>query len=288
METRITDSIAALVAQMPEVDTPGKASKFTGPHPDAATDIYDEILKDGRKAVRELIHLVRAPSDPDFQDYRAGYLLHGLAMYVGDPGKEAQRRLVTDVLTDALGRSEATQATRALLIRELQYAGNADALKPLGKFLSDEELCEPAAQAMLAIGGKAVGERFLSALRSSEGKRRATIVQALGTLREAGALKPLLSVLQEKEPDTRLAAAWAVANIGAPEAINPLLQAAEKAEGWERIQANNACLILAERLVESGKKAEARRLYAQLRDTRTAPAERHIREAAERALGNLG
>lgn len=284
MSSSVTATIAQLLARLPEVDQPGKASKFTGPSPEVTDDLFEETLASGRKGLRELARLVRAPGDPDFQNYRAGYLLHALAMHVGAPGKEAERHLITDAITSALSQKELTSAAKTLLIRELQSAGDAEAIKPLEKCLDDEVLCEPATQALLAIGGKSVGESLSSALRSARGQNRTCLVQALGALREADSVKLLLSLVSDPDLDTRLATGWALANIGLPNALEPLLQAAEKPAGWERIQATNACLLLAERLLESGKKAEARRIYAQLRDTRKDPSERHIREAAERAL----
>ena len=54
--------------------------------------------------------------------------------------------------------------------------------------------------------------------------------------------------------------------------------------GWERIQAGKHCLVLAEKLTASGKKVEAAKIYTHLRDTRTDPSEKYIREAAERGL----
>jgi HEAT repeat protein len=287
MNTSLATTIAELVAQMPDVDDPGKASKFTGPPPEAAADLYEEILKGNRKAMRELIKMVRAPADPDFHDFRAAYVLHGLAMHLGAADKQVERRHLTMALADASDDSAIGLETRALLIRELQYAGGADAVKALSKRLADERLCEPATQALLAIGGKAAYERLATALRSSRGPNRTTIVQALGASRDPGSVKLLLPVVHDPDRETRLAAAWALANSGSPDAITALLDLAEQAQGWERIQATNACLLLAERLLESKKKPDAARIYKQLRDTRKDPAERHIREAAERALEKL-
>ena len=46
----------------------------------------------------------------------------------------------------------------------------------------------------------------------------------------------------------------------------------------------NACLLLAENLLAAGRKEQAVNLYRRLRDTRTDPAEAHVRAAAGRAL----
>ena len=63
---------------------------------------------------------------------------------------------------------------------------------------------------------------------------------------------------------------------------------ADAATGWERINATDACLALAEGLIAAGKKSEAARIYKHFVRTRTAPAERHLRTAAERGLAAIG
>jgi hypothetical protein len=44
------------------------------------------------------------------------------------------------------------------------------------------------------------------------------------------------------------------------------------------------CLVLAENLTAAGRKADAAKIYTQLRDTRKDPSEKYISELAARAL----
>src|ERR1044072_1699981 len=112
-------NVAALVEQMPETDRDiqakadqakqqaqpdvadrpkpkpdpwGAASKFTGPDPAAAEKIFVEIFSGGRESIRELSNLVPEPSDPDYKNYKAGYVLHGLVILAGRTGQESNRR----------------------------------------------------------------------------------------------------------------------------------------------------------------------------------------------------
>src|SRR6266545_6934284 len=120
-------NVAALVDQMPETDRDiqakaeeakqqaqadapkpkpdrwGAASKFTGPDPDAAEKIFAEILSGGRESITELLGLVREPSDADYKNYKASYVLHGLVILAGRAGQENQRRLLADTLASQLG-----------------------------------------------------------------------------------------------------------------------------------------------------------------------------------------
>jgi len=90
METKRLD-VPALVLRMPDSDQPGKASTFTGPDPEAASKVFDEILAGGGEAIADLIALVRDTADPAFKDYRPQYVLHGLALRAGRPGNEDGR-----------------------------------------------------------------------------------------------------------------------------------------------------------------------------------------------------
>jgi HEAT repeat protein len=161
-------------------------------------------------------------------------------------------------------------------------AGGKEVVGALGKLLADGELYEYAALALLAIQDGAA-EQFRKALPGSAGKRRLTVVQALGVLRDASSAGALKKLAGDPDRDTRLAALWALAKVGDPSAADVLIKAAD-AEGYERTQATKACLVLAERLLAAGRKAEAARVYTYLRDSRTGPAERYVRDAATRGL----
>jgi len=303
-------NVAALVEQMPDTDkeiqatqdeakprTPsdapdkpkpkpdrwGAASKFTGPDPDAAEKVFSEILSGGRDSVLQLLELVREPSDADYKNYKASYVLHGLVIYVGHAGNEKQRRILTQSIASELGSDKHSKAVKGFLIRELRVIGGKEVVTALSKHLVDDELCEDATQALLTVRD-GVAPRFRSALGKAKGRNRLTIIQALGVLQDTGSAAALKRALQDDDGDVRRSAAWALANTGEARAAEVLIKSAANAEGWEKSQATKACLLLAERLAATGQKPQAARIYAHLRDTRKDPAERHVREAAERAL----
>jgi HEAT repeat protein len=267
----------------PKPDQWGAASKFTGPDPSAAEKVFAEILSGGRERIVELLGLVREPSDADYKDYKASYVLHGLVIYVGRAGNQSQRRLLAETLASQLGSDKHSKAVKGYFIRELRVIGGKEVVSALSPHLLDDELCADTAQALLTIRDGAA-PRFRNALEKSKGRNRITMIQAMGVLqdtRSAGALKRALG---DEDHQVRRTAAWALANIGEASATDALINAADNAQGWERTEATKACLLLAERLAATGQKRQATRIYAHLRDMRKDPGERHVREAAEKAL----
>ena len=301
-------NVAALVEQMPETDREiqakadeakqqaqpdapkpkpdrwGAASKFTGPDPDAAEKIFTEILSGGRESVTELLGLVREPSDADYKNYKAGYVLHGLVILAGRTGQENQRRLLVESLGSQLGNDKHSKAVKGFFIRELRALGGKESVGALGRHLLDDELYSDATLALLTIR-EGAAPQFRGALEKSKGRNRVTIIQALGTLQDSDSAGALRKALSEPDQNVRRAAAWALANLGEAGATDALLKSADTAEGWERTEATRNCLLLAERLTAAGKQSQANRIYAHLRETRKDPSEHHIRETAEKALG---
>ena len=264
----------------------GSASKFTGPDPATADKMYLAFLSCGREGYLELLKLVREPSDPDYKSYKASYLLHRLVIYTGRAGNEQQRQHLARIIADQLGTDKHSTAVKAFLTRELRVLGGKESVDALGKLLLDAELCEDAAQALLSIRD-GVAPQFRDALKSAKGRNYVTILQALGVLQDKSSSAALKKALADENRDIRRTAAWALANLGDASSTDAVLKFADSASGWERSEATNSCLLLAEKLTAAKKNAEASRIYAHLRDTRTDQTERHIREAASLALSDL-
>jgi hypothetical protein len=270
--------IKDVVGRLPE---PDKDGKLTGPAPEEAEKLYQDVLAGGRERLLALVDLIVEPGPGD--DWKARYLLHGIVIHVGRPGAEAKRKMVTETLAAQLGGAR-PKAVQAFLCQELQAGGTKEAVPALGKLLTDEDLCDPAARALLSIG-EGVVDPFRSALPKAPAKCRQTILQGLGALRDAGSASAFKAALDDTDREIRLAAGWGLARIADAGAVDLLLKAADGKEGWERIQATKHCLVLAGGLRAAGKAAEAGKVYKHLMDTRTDPSERYIREAAAVALG---
>jgi len=277
----IQDKIAEIVDRIPALD---KRGTFTGPSWEEAIPIFDDVLAAGRPGVIALVALLKDVDDGS--DYKARYVLHGLAQYLGRPGKEEARALFVGALALQLG-VDRTPGVQGFVARQLQVIGTKDCAPALGKLLPDPELGEYAAQALLAIRAGAV-EEFRKALPDLKGGPRLTVLQALGVLADAASADAMKAALGDGDRDLRLAGGWGLARIGDAGSVDAVLKAADVEPGYERIKATSSALLLAERLLAAGKKSDAAKVYKHLKETRSDASEAYVAEIAAEGLAKDG
>ena len=262
--------VAELIKQLPAQDAA------------AAAEISARLVAAGPAGVKEIAAMLLEPGKGD--DAKPRFALHGMAVYVSRPNAEAERKMFVETLAILLG-TDIPLAVKGFLIRQLQLSGGKESIDVLAKFLlGDEATCEYATQAMLAIGDPSAADPLRDALAKAQGPNRLTIIQALGMLRDAKSMPALLKAAADDNRDVRLAALAALGNIGDPAVVDTLVKASSPEPLYERARATEALLVLARRLVEADKKADAEKIYRHLLATRTAPEASHDRCAALRGL----
>jgi HEAT repeat protein len=260
---------------------PADDRKLANPQADGMREAVEQLVKLGREAIVGLVDRLADPSRGT--DTQVRHALHALTIHVAGLADNGPRRAVAQTLASTLAADRPKEA-KNFVIRQLQVCGSGDAAEVLGKMLLDEDLCESAAQALVAIGGTAGLVR--QALAQAKGRTvRLSIVQALGALRDAEAAPALREAARDGDSDVRPAALWGLARIGEATDIG-LFITATNATGFERIQATDSCLLLAERLLAAGNKEPAQRIYRHLLDTRV-ESEAYVRQAAERGLAAI-
>jgi hypothetical protein len=282
------DQVAELVNKMPELDAagaggrPDSAGKLTGIRWDTAIPIYEAILAGGKDSILAILDMLKEVDNG--ADYKARYTLHGMALYVCRPGKEKERAMLMETLASQIN-GDRPKPIRGFLVRELQVFGDKTCVPALGKLLLDEQLGDDATSAILAIHEGAL-QQFRSAVPHAAGRRRLAVAQALGVLKDAQSAPLFRQLAADADAQARILGCWCLASIADDSAAITLLKAAGDAQGWERIQGIKACLLLAENLLAAGKKDQAVRLYTQLRDSRTDPSEKYVKDAADLALAS--
>jgi hypothetical protein len=274
----VSEKLKALVGQMPDVDGRGMYTKDIDK--ERIETAVAAIFEGGRENVQGLIEMLGEPGSPE--NVKPHYALHCVlnrALIVGD---EKARREFCETLAANLSGDLSTY-NKAYLCQELQWAGRKEAAPALGNLLTDEQLCDPAGMALVAIRDGAA-EQLFAALSKAAGRCRLVVVHSMAALGDARLVGALMQALSDPDREVRLAAGAGLAKIGDPRCVRQLIEAANRATGWERIEATKHCLVLAERLMAGGQKGQAVGIYRFLQHTRTDPSEQYVRDAATKAL----
>ena len=135
-------TIAELVNKLPDPDKRGFMSNIDK---NVVDDVAAAILKGGPENIVKVIDML---TEPGGDDYKAHYALHCMAIRVGN--KRRRRRMLSKTIAGQLDKDH-PKAVKKYLIRELQVVGGGEVVATLEKLLGDENLGEPARQALAAI-----------------------------------------------------------------------------------------------------------------------------------------
>ncbi len=275
----VSEELKALVEQMPDPDEKGM---YTVDIDKGKIDqAIAKIAEGGRESVAGVIEMLGKPGSAG--NVKPHYALHCLANRTLVVRDEKARKVLAETMAAALG-SDRSNDVKAFVCQELQWAGHRESVGALGKLLLDEDLVEPASMALGAIKDGAA-EQFRASLPKAQGKCRLNILQGLGALADGASVDAFREALGDAELEVRLVAGWALSRMGDAGSADLLMKAAEAEPGWERVQATKHCLVLAETLAAADQAVESIKIYQYLIDSRTAPEEAYVREAAQKALG---
>jgi HEAT repeat protein len=273
-----SEQLKNLVDQMPKADARGMYC--TDIDKGQIEKAIAEISKGGKENVLGIIDMLGEPGSE--QDVKPHYALHVLGNYALQTKDEKARQEFAAALASQLS-SERSKYIRGYLCQELQWAGHKEAVPALAKLLTDEELVDAAAMALVAIKDGSA-EVLRAALPTAQGRCKLVVLHSLAALVDAQSADAFKKALTDPDREVRLAGGSALAKLGDASAAEGLLKAVPAEAGWERIQATKHCLVLAEKLAAAGNKAAAAKIYTQVRDSRSDPTEKYVREAAERGL----
>ena len=286
--------IKSLVESLPALDTdpegekPKEAhmrqqGKLTGPTWEQGEKTFRQILDGGKPAVLAVIDLIDLPDTGP--RYKARYALYGAATLITRIGSTPGRQAFTQAVAERLAGDSPT-ALKALLIGALQICGDNLANAALAPLLAHEELCDPASRAMASIGGDAA-DHLRKALAEARGRRLLSVIDALGSLRDAASADALIQLASSGEADSRAAALWALSRIALPQTVEKVIAASSGLGDGGRRQGLTTLFALAENLAARASKAEAARVYQHLQAICTDKTEKHLQDAAAEALSAL-
>jgi len=260
-------------AQAAKSEVQALVDRFPAQNTGVRQNLASQLMGMGSEGILLVCRLLVPPGTGD--DTNARYALSALATYVSQEGGEKARELYAKALIKALDR-QTNKEVQAFLIRQLQRTGKKESIKPLRKYLEDKRLCEPAIQALLAIGTPEAEKVLLKALGKATGANRITLIKALGELQSKKAVKRILPFATNKNDELRQVTLFALANIGDPLAEKAVSTVSLEAPSYERTMAPSLYLLYAQRLSESGHKMQSANICRKLIAKYTAPQESHI------------
>jgi len=181
----------------------------------------------------------------------------------------------------AVLRSDAPEADKAITCKRLAIKGSPAAVSDLAKLLDNERLASWARIALEAIPGPEADAALRNAAGSLSGLRLVGVINSIGIRRDAAALPILQAKLTDQDAEVSSAARHAIGSIGTTQAA-AILTKAMAVPGGSLDATAQAGVVCAERLLASGKKAEALALYDAIR--KASVSEQRVAEATRGAI----
>ena len=188
---------------------------------------------------------------------------------------ELERRLVT-----AFQRG-GSMVAREYLCSKLALIGSGFSVPAIAALLDMPEVATAARNALEAIPDPRAAKALHDRLSKVEGLQKVGVIHSLGVRRDADSVRALTGLLRNFDAETAGAAAAALGDIGSAKAAKALRNFLPNAPEVLRQKMADACLVCAERLLASSRKADAQALYRMLA-TVTQP--KHVQLAAARGL----
>jgi HEAT repeat protein len=243
-----------------------------------------ELLALGPEGLQAVCRRLAAPGSDD--DSLARFALDAAVVYAARPGAESERQGLVKELLRALEAPREPEV-KEFLLGELQLVGKGEVVRPVSALLADPRLAGPAVRVLAAVATPEAERALLRALGTAPRSAAPAIVQALGDMRSAAAVKSLLPLAGSSDAGLRHAAEAALANIGDPAAQAVLEKTAVTVSSLERSRAAALYLLFARRLWESGKGEQAARICRDFVGAFSLPGESQVRSAALTLLSKI-
>mgnify|MGYP002632203122 CR=1 FL=1 len=189
-------------------------SDLAGPD-DVKRSLAKQLLRrEGASVVPNVLPLLDH-DDPTVWN-AADNLLADIIHWVGQPGREADRTVVTDQVLGILAAEESDELKRRILRHIPALAAEGHDLSVVGALLKHETLGEKARVALVNAGTTEAVEVFAAALKEANQLEQIEILHGLGQMEHPAALPVCEPYLHEGIIAVRMAAAHSMAWTGDP------------------------------------------------------------------------
>jgi HEAT repeat protein len=201
------------------------------------------------------------------------------AAVAGSHGDAAAQKALEAKLS-ALLSTDAPQAAKDFVCRQLSLIGTAACVPAVAPLLTDEKLSHMARYALERMPCPEAVAAMRDALPKTKGLVKIGVINSLGVRRDAEATHALVALLDDSDDQVAAAAAAALGAIGSADAAKALGEFQGKAPESLKLAAADAYLACAEHLLADGKKLDAMMIYKKLGTSDY----KHVKLAAMRGL----
>jgi HEAT repeat protein len=230
--------ITSLLAQMPAKDAAASKKNMSA------------VAALGEDGLVTLISGLSAPGKGNNAPIE--YTVGGFSAYVTQTGNEDLRKMSVSAYTKALQKLTDKQS-KSFIISQFDLVGKDDAVAGLKGYLTDNDLADPAARALVKINTPVSKAALLGALGQANGTAKLFVVEALGDAKFKEAAAPINALASSGDAALAKVAMYALARIADPSS-EPVLAAAAAKSGYkyEKTDAAGAYLTYAEQLQKNG------------------------------------
>jgi HEAT repeat protein len=154
-------------------------------------------------------------------------------------------------------QSSSSPSEKDAACARLKWIGTARAVPALAALLTDDQLSHSARYALESMRVSEADTALLNALDKTRGLTQIGIINSLGVRGEVRAVSALAVLAHSSDTPTAFAATRAIGLIGGPAALKSLEDVAQGSTGTLHLAAMDGLLACANRLLVSGKSAEA-------------------------------
>lgn len=233
-ETKVAD----LLSQMPARDA-GTVER-----------LMNDMLSLGDAGMKMICNQVLPAGSGD--NVRPRFAVESMSRHLSRYGMEAERAR-WEMICISFVESAKDYTVKDFFMKQLQTIGGEASVEAVRVYLTDKNLCSPAAGVLASVKG-ATAERILSeALTNMNLPCAASVMNTLASMKSELAVSQFIAWSQSKDIQTKAAAYRALAQSGSPEAY-PVLSRAAKGVSykWEYSGATASLLAYTGRIAEKG------------------------------------
>lgn len=235
LDTKVAD----LLAQMPTKDLTQRDNAM------------HELYTMGTEGYQKLAALLVPLGTGD--DTAVRFAINSFSRYASQFGKTEERAFAEENLLAALKKHNDTEV-QTFLINQLNLVAGESSIPALSEYLTNEDLCEPATQALLSIDQQIDGKVFFAAFPQASKANKETLIRALGKLQCRGTIALMTPYIDDEDLSMKKTTLAALANIEAPESYKKMLAAAKNVDfKYEPANAADAFLRYTDRLGEQNE-----------------------------------